>query len=170
MGLKDKYAYRKLHKKASNIKRIVKLPHPDEIRKIGILWTPLQKEAYLFLADYFSHKQTIFRTLCVDINSPDASQVSNVITSKDLNWLGFPKAGISDEFINMDFDLLMNIALKQNKVLDYITALSRAKFKTGWSPYEKNFFDLNIKIDDKQDALYLAKQQIFYLSQLNIKN
>jgi hypothetical protein len=52
--------------------------------------------------------------------------------------------------------------------INYITALSRAKFKTGWSPDEKNFFDLNIKINEKQDALYLAKQQIFYLSQLNV--
>jgi len=65
--------------------------------------------------------------------------------------------------------LLLNIALNQNRVLDYLTALSKARFKIGWSPDQSNFFDLNINIGGKQDALFLARQQIFYLSQLNKK-
>jgi hypothetical protein len=169
MQLLTKYAYRKLRKKAGPLNRHVKLPHPDEIKKVGVLWQPSQNEAYIFLYNYFLQKQAIFRNLCVNIENSEQSSETNIITSKGINWMGFPKKGIADDFINTEFDLLMNIALEQNMVLDYITALSRAKFKTGWSPDENNFFDLNIKINGKLDALYLAKQQIFYLSQLNEK-
>ena len=66
----------------------------------------------------------------------------------------------------MNFDILLNIALSQNLALDYITALSQAKFKVGSSPNASNYFDLNINIGENNDALYLAKQQIFYLAQL----
>lgn len=170
MRILKKYAYKNLHKKITGIKRRVKLPDPDNLGKVGILWQPSDKDAYLYLYSYYSQKQVIFRNLCIDIENKDLTEISSVIKKKDLNWLGLPKAGICDDFINLEFDLLMNITLKQNLVFDYITGLSRARFKTGWSPIEDNFFDLNININDNQNSLFLAKQQIFYISQLNIKS
>ncbi len=105
--------------------------------------------------------------MCVYDNHAGVPEDTSILTSKDLNWMKLPKPGPVDDFIKTEFDVLFNISLEQNRVLDYITALSRAKFKTGWSPEKRNFFDLNINIGEKQDALYLAEQQIFYLRQLN---
>ncbi len=151
------------------VKREVKIPQPGAIKKIGILWQPSEAEAYSYLQNHFMQQQVILRNMCVDIKNDKKVKTINVITSKDLNWMGLPKEGSCETFINAEFDLFLNIALDQNLPLNYITALSRAKFKIGWSPEDHNFFDLNIKIGSKQDALYLAKQQIFYLSQLNKK-
>jgi hypothetical protein len=157
----EKYAYRKLHQKVSAIDRRVKLPHPESIRKVAVLWQPEQKEAYRFLRDHFSHALVIFRNICVYSHNPAVEAGNNTIT------LGFPKKGFAEDFLNTEFDLLLNIALEQNLLLDYLTALSRARFKVGWSPNEHNFYDLNINIKGKHDALYLASQQIFYIRQLN---
>ncbi len=107
--------------------------------------------------------------MCIDINNNEIVKATNIITSKDLNWIGLPREESCESFINTEFDLFLNVALHQNLPLVYVTALSRAKFKVGWSPADHNFFDLNIKIGSKQDALFLAEQQIFYLSQLNKK-
>jgi hypothetical protein len=74
-----------------------------------------------------------------------------------------------EEFVNIRFEVLFNIALENNLVLDYITALSQARFKVGSSPDASNYFDLNINIGENPDSMYLAKQQIFYLAQLNKK-
>lgn len=167
MKLIEKYARRKLHQKAVLVKRQVKLPNPESIRKVGVLWQPAQKEAYQFLHDHYSHSQAIFRNLCIYAEVPAVETGTDAITPKDLNWMGFPKPEFVEEFLNTEFDLLLNVALEQNLLLDYLTALSKARFKIGWSPEEKNFFDLNIKIQGKPDALYLARQQIFYLGQLN---
>jgi hypothetical protein len=80
-----------------------------------------------------------------------------------------PKKEKVDEFINIRFELLFNIAFEDNIVLDYITALSQAKFKIGSSQKTNNYFDMNINIDENQESTYRAKQQIFYLAQLNKK-
>jgi len=167
MKLIEKYALRKLHKKAALVNRQVKLPHPESIRKVGVLWEPTEKKAFQFLHDHFSHAQVIFRNFCICQENAITETSTNILTPKDLNWYGLPKPGPVDDFINTEFDLLLNIALDQTLLFDYVTALSKARFKIGWSPKESNFFDLNINIKGKPDAFYLARQQIFYLGQLN---
>ena len=170
MMLIEKYAYRKLRKMAAAKERRVKLPDPEYVRKVGVLWQPGQSEALQYLHDHFAGLGVIFRNLCVYTKTPLEDAGANIITPKDLNWLGFPGPGFAYDFIETGFDLLLNIALEQNLVLDYLTALSKAHFKIGWSPDENNFFDLNINISGKEDSLYLARQQIYYFRQLNEKN
>lgn len=167
MGIIEKIAYYTLNKKIKATQRQVQLPRPDQIRKVGVVWQPHEKAAFQYLHDYFAHEKVIFRNMCVYEDHAGVPEDSSIITHKSLNWMGLPKPGPVDDFINTEFDVLFNIALEQNLVLDYITALSRARFKTGWSAEKRNFFDLNINIGNKQDALYLAEQQIFYLRQLN---
>lgn len=167
MEIIEKYAYYKLHRKARTRHRQVKIPVPDYVRKVGVLWRPSEKEAFQYLRDYFLRKQAILRNLCIYAEMPAIDTETNAITPANLNWLGFPKSAAAENFIKTEFDLLMNISLEQNRVLDYLTALSVAKFKIGWSPQETNFFDLNIRIEQNQNSLFLAKQQIYYLEQLN---
>lgn len=167
MRIIEKIAYYTLNKKIKAAKRQVELPHPDQIRKVGVVWRPDEKAAFQYLHDYFTRDKVIFRNICVYKDHAGVAADTSIITSKDLNWLGLPKPGPIDDFIETQFDVLFNIALEQNLVLDYITSLSRASFKIGWSPQKRNFFDLNINIPGKQDALYLAQQQIYYLAQLN---
>jgi hypothetical protein len=169
MKLIEKYAFHKLHKMAAAVNRRVKLPDPGSVRKVGVLWQPGQSAAFQYLHDHFSKSGVIFRNLCVYTRKTEDETGYNSITPGDLNWLGFPRSRSSGDFVETEFDLLLNIALEQNLVLNYLTSLSRAHFKIGWSPDEKNFFDLNINIKGKEDALFLAKQQIFYLRQLNEK-
>ena len=92
---------------------------------------------------------------------------TNTLTVNDINWLGFPKPKKTDDFSNIQFDILFNIATQQNLILDYLTIISKARFKVGSTEEESNYFDLNINIGKKDDAKYLVKQQIFYLAQLN---
>jgi hypothetical protein len=169
MKLIEKIAYRKLQREAAAVKRRVVLPHPDTISKVCVLWQPSQEQAYKYLHDYFQRSKVIFRNLCIYNQQPVMATGMNVITPKDLNWMGFPKPGLTEEFIKTEYDLLLNVALEQNLVLLYLTAMSRSHFKIGWSTSGLNFFDLNIQINGRKDAEYLARQQIYYLEQLNKK-
>jgi hypothetical protein len=169
MGLKEKLARKKISKIEASFKRTPEIPLLDNVKKVGVIWQPEQKEAFFYLQDFFGKKQAIFRSICVFNDNTQPTSDSSTLIPKDLNWLGFPKPGKIDVFTEMQFDLLLNIALQENVTLDYLTLVTQAKFKTGWSSKENNYFDLNIKIGQNQDALYLAKQQIFYLGQLNKK-
>ena len=169
MNFKEKYARRKLKKLAARVMHQPVFPNIDEIKVIGVLWQPTQKDAYNYLKDYFNRDKIIFRGFCVfEENSnphPDASS----LTIKDLNFWGLPKPEMINDFVDFKFEILFSLSLKQNLVLDYIILSSKALFKVGCSANEENYFDLNINIGEKQDAMFLAKQQIFYLSQLNKK-
>ena len=129
MKLIEKFAYRKLQKEAAAVKRRIVLPNPESLRKVCVLWQPSQEQAFKFLHDYFQRSQTIFRNFCVYSHQTVVAAGTNMITPKDLDWMGLPKKGIADDFIKTEYDLLMNIALEQNLVLHYLTALSRASFK-----------------------------------------
>ncbi len=169
MKLKQKYAQRKLRKLAGKQKRNPVLPNLNSAKLIGVIWQPTQREEFQYLKKYFNKEQVIFRGFCVFEEGVNPQANSNTLTTADLDWFGFPRLEAINDFTSVNFDILLNIALSQNLVLDTITLLSKAKFKVGSSPDEKNYFDLNINIGENGDAMYLAEQQIFYLAQLNKK-
>jgi hypothetical protein len=169
MGIKEKFARKRLSGTAAAIKRTPEIPNLETVKKVGVIWQPEQKEAFHFLQNYFNKRQVVFRHLCIYSENIELAAELNAIIPKDLDWLGFPKPGKVDNFVTMNFDILLNIATKQNVTLDYLTLVTQAKFKVGGQTKMKNFFDLNINIGQNQDALYLAEQQIFYLGQLNNK-
>jgi len=167
MGIKQKYTAYKFRMLKEKQSHFPVLPHLDSAKLIGVIWHPTQKEAYNYLKDFFKREQVIFRGFCVfeeEVNPPVGA---NTLTSNDITWLGFPKPEKIEDFITVNFDILINLSLNQNLVLDTVTLLSKAKFKVGSSADANNYFDLNINIGEKDDAMYLAKQQIFYLAQLN---
>lgn len=169
MGLKEIYARKKLARLISKTDHKPVFPNINIVKTIGVIWQPTQKDAFQYLKSYFNREQVIFRGFCVFEEITNPHQDSNTLTVKDLDFWGLPKKDKVDEFTNIRFELLLNIALENNLVLDYITALSQARFKVGSSPKAKNYFDMNINIDENRNGMYLAKQQIFYLAQLNKK-
>ena len=170
MNIKEKYRNWKFRKQLATIKRTPFVRNIDEIKKVGVIWQPSEKAAVNYLRDYFNKSHIIFRTYCVFDELANPVAANNTLTIADLDWWGFPKPEKTRDFMQTHFDVLLNIALEQNFVLDYLTAFTLADFKIGWSPNTQNHFDLNINIGENQDAMFLAKQQIFYLAQLNKRN
>ena len=143
------------------------IPKLFQHSKIGVIWQPSEKPAVQFLRKHFKQQGAIFRDYCIFDNDSNPSAKANSLAVADLDWWGMPKAAKVRDFMEMNFDLLLNITLEPNFAVDYVTALSKAKFKIGSSPNDENYFDLNIKVGENKDPMYLAKQQIFYLAQLN---
>ncbi len=167
MNIKQKYRERILKNEYTKIKRAPVAPKREDIKKVGIIWHPSQKEAVNYLRNFF--KQEIVRTFCVFDKISNPPDDKDGLTITDLNWWGLPKNEKINNFLSVHFDVLLNITPKQNFILNYLTALTNADFKIGSSKDEQNYFDLNIHIKENQSALFLAEQQIFYLSQLNKK-
>lgn len=167
MGLKEKYAYRKLRKLIATQQRTPIIPQLSLHLKVGVIWQPPEKPAVQFLRDYFNQHGAIFRDYCIFDNDSNPVARANSLALEDLNWWGIPKPEKVGDFMEMQLDLLLCLAAEKNYAVDYITALSQAKFKIGSSEKDNSYFDLNIKIGQNKDALFLAEQQIFYLAQLN---
>lgn len=169
MGLKEKFAYKKLHKLSSKVKRVVELPEINSIKKVGVIWLPHQNEALEYLRNHFSNPHTIFKRLCINTIKKTGKISINEVSHADINWWGLPKREKFEEFITTEFDLLLDLSMERSLVIDYFNALTTARFKIGYAESKENYFDLNINIGENKDALFLAQQQIFYLAQLNQK-
>jgi len=169
MGFKEKYARKKLANLVEHIKRHPVLPDTDKVKNVGVIWQPTQKEAFQYLKNYFNKEQVIFRSFCVFESITNPPEDTYTLTVKDLNFWGIPKPEKIQEFCSIRFDILFCIAIDNNLALDYIIAQSQARFKVGSVENDASYFDLNIKIGQNHDAMYLAKQQIFYLAQLYTK-
>jgi hypothetical protein len=95
---------------------------------------------------------------------------SNVefINQKDTNWHGGPKGAIANSFFSKEPDLLFVINFKENLTIEYLTQLSRAKFKVGCYTENQNDLDFMINPAKSQcDVNYFIEQVKHYIELLN---
>jgi len=75
------------------------------------------------------------------------------------------------EFIQQDFDILIDFNLLRNPILRYISGLSLAKFKIGrFDERDKEIFDFMIQGIEDQNTAVFAKEVLHYLEVLQPKN
>lgn len=87
---------------------------------------------------------------------------------KDLNWHLKPVALSTQEFINQEFDILIDLNIINALPLKYVAALSKAKFKVGkYDEKYKELYDLMIDNASNPSLEYLIKQIDIYLNMLN---
>ncbi len=92
---------------------------------------------------------------------------ANVLSSKDLNWYYKPLSPLADDFIKMDFDILINLSMVEVFPIRWVTSLSKAKFKVGCLSYFGNPNDLIIKIKPEDNLEYFISQVVHYLMLIN---
>ena len=90
-----------------------------------------------------------------------------VFTKKELNWYFRPKQPVIEEFINNDFDILIDLSLNEIFPLRWISTLSKAKFKVGSLGYYGNPNDLTISLKNEKNEEYLISQIKHYLNLIN---
>ena len=74
------------------------------------------------------------------------------ISKKDLSWYRVPKRLFSSRFIKGDYDILINLYLKDSLPLQYISCLSKAKFRIGhYRPKNLYCNDFLIDLKGKDD-------------------
>lgn len=97
---------------------------------------------------------------------PKISQ--DIITAKDVNWKFQPQKPFVKEFINTEYDILIDLSLSEHLPLLYCAALSKAGLKVG--RFEENhqlFYDLMIHAGQDETIDSFAVQVIHYLSRIN---
>jgi hypothetical protein len=81
-------------------------------------------------------------------------------TGKDLSFFYKPKGEKIEAFINNDFDLLINLSLDKYLPIDYVTGLSKAKFKVGKFIEETSPLDFMIDTHKEMDTLKKVKKEV----------
>lgn len=89
-------------------------------------------------------------------------------SAKELNWFGKPSAVVVQNFINEEYDLLIDLNISNHFALKYIAALSKASFKVGkYNEKNTQLYDMMIDSDNTKTLKYFLRQVDIYLTMLN---
>ena len=145
---------------------------------IGILFDPTDKEDYELVRKYVNYlkemKKKVKAIGFYHTKEVPASTYSKLefdyICLKDLNWYYYPSGVIIENFINEDYDILIDLNVNDHFPLHYISSLSKAKFKVGKNSGKgTSIFDMTIETGKDKGVKFLLRNLDTYLLMLNRK-
>ena len=89
-------------------------------------------------------------------------------TVKHCNWYGKPKDHAVDFFIDKEFDILLDLNLKDISTIDYIVGMSKAKYKVGKLKSQNKLYDMMIDTNKTNTLDFLITQIEVYLSMFKV--
>ena len=87
-------------------------------------------------------------------------------SNDELNWYGKPQGMVIENFLKEDYDILIDLSLKEFYPLTYLAVASPAKFKVGRCRDDVNVFDLTIDNTNNTSLESLIKEIIHYLNRI----
>ena len=165
LELKDIVRERKLNKFTFN-----------EIKTVGIVFDATNAEDFdlvkryvTFLREHRKKVKVIGFFTTKEIGEMTYSKLEyDFFSAKEVNWVGKPTSAVVKNFINEDFDLLIDLNVHDHFCLKYITALSRAVFKVGkYNEKDTDTYDLMIDADNTKTLKYFLRQIDTYVAMLN---
>jgi hypothetical protein len=98
----------------------------------------------------------------------NGSMMHQYYALKELNWYFKPSSQFIDNFVNDDFDILMDFGIPTQLPIMYITAMSKAKCKIGrYSGKYVDLYDVMIEAVDDKKLDYVVKTTHDYMMVLN---
>lgn len=93
------------------------------------------------------------------------------ISQADFNWHYKPTGYLVKNFIDDGFDMLIDLSMRKNPAILYISAFADAKMKVArYDEKHKEYFDLMIEIQKDNSLKYLINQVKHYITKINEQN
>lgn len=151
-----------------SVRRTVKYSDLDSAGTVGIIWAGHDYPAFESLVKVLEQKRIKWTDLSFTVDR-NLQKTANRVSKKDFSFLGRPKSALVLNFINTEFDLLLDISLSSSIYAQVIRGLSKASLKVGWSDAVPDFFDLRIDVSKRPEPVFLVEQLTHYLSEIKTK-
>ncbi|MCF6366329.1 MAG: hypothetical protein L3J35_09015 [Bacteroidales bacterium] len=168
MGLKDIIISKKIRK----INRNVQFHNFETAKSVAILFTIGNKPEFDTVKNYYKEieAKNINTHALGFVKKPDEiGQVYfgqgnfNFYSEKHITNIGKIKEEVVNNFIKQEFDILINLSCINNFYVEYIFALSKAKFKVS-GIINCKYSDLNINFKREKGLQYMISQINHYLN------
>ena len=151
----------------------------EAAKTVGILFDATQAENFDLVKKYIIYlKDMKKRVKAIGFyNQKQAPPMAyskleyDFFTLKDLNWYNFPDNIYVRNFIEEEYDILLDLNIYDSFPLQYVSSVSKAKFKVGKRD-ERNSstFDLMIDADASKGMKYFLRNIDAYLFIINKKH
>lgn len=168
MALKDIVIKRNINR---NVRK-VQFANLDSAKTVSILYLIDTKINYDLIKDYIkkiSDKGISVRSLGFVKNPEDIGRsyfgqsMNNFFSEKHITKMGKIKEVCVQEYINAKDDILINLTPSNNFFIEYVFALSKAKFKVS-GIIDCKYSDMNLNYDRSKDLNYFISQIDHYLT------
>ncbi|HYG51335.1 MAG TPA: hypothetical protein VD905_10555 [Flavobacteriales bacterium] len=161
-GIKRRLAQSNYRREFKNYKRSGKVYNMDEARSVAILYHLDNEETFSIIKKYVKYlkeEEGIKRIMAVGYYDGDEKAVPAYVSPKlEFDFLlrhehaksGKPSGNIVKNFVEQDYDILVDLTYDKKLPLMYVLNWSVARFKVGVHQEENlQFYDLNIIQNNK---------------------
>lgn len=164
-----------LRKRLKLHQRRKKVYNLQSARRIGILFDATDEKEFDHVMEFYKYLKLKGIVVFVlgyvnDKDVPDKylfKKNFNFFLRKNLNWYHRPVSHESERFIKENFDILIDLNLRDCFPCQYIIALSPAHFKVGKYSERASYYDLMIDIKKENNIYFLIEQTKHYLEVIN---
>lgn len=148
----------------------------NDIKTVGILFDATSAEDFelvkryiIYLREYRKRVKAIGFFSTKEIPAFTYSKLEyDFISAKELNFYGKPTTMIAKNFIDEEYELLIDLNVNDHFPLRYISALSKAAFKVGkYNEKDTEIYDLMIDADNTKTVKYFLRQVDTYITMIN---
>ena len=164
------------NKELSSLRRKKITTNLSKAKYIGILYTVGNEKQYVQICNFVKtlqdeRKEVKALGYIEDKEIPHFCYPKiayDYFTLNDLNWFLKPSNTFVADFLNMEFDMLIDLSIDSCFSVQYIAGISKAKFKVGrYGINPLNFFDLMIQVENNIKLEDYLKYIRHYLTILN---
>jgi hypothetical protein len=169
-----------LAKKVARTRRGVSYSNFSNVRRIGIVWDASKPAEFNNLSRFHQKMHELKIEVMIlgfypGKNLPDqytAIRYFSCIKKDEINNFFQPDSSETTSFINTPFDILIDINFDNHFPLQYVTSLSKARFKVGlYDPESKSpASDMMIELKKPVDIESYLNQIIRYLEMIKDRN
>lgn len=143
---------------------------------IGLLFDPTEESDFDLIKKFIKyireHKKQVKSIGYFNLKQVPTMEYSKLeydfIAEKELNFFYKPTDSYIPAFLDEEFDILINLDLKNHWPLRYLAAMSKAKCKIGpYAPGDESIYDLMLNVDESRNLKYYFKQIDHYLNLIN---
>jgi hypothetical protein len=143
----------------------------DDAQSIGIIYDSTDPDHDISITKFAEMLRNRGKTVDIMafINDKKVDHKGDIaiFNPKSVNWYGIPLDERVNAYCNKPFDLLICAVLEENKPLEYIAYLSKAKYRVGPFDEKKTYcYDLMIDMGGKTDLNYLLRQMVHFLESI----
>ena len=167
-------------------KRDKRIDNWEQIKTIGIIFTVGDAERWSLIHRFISAQESQGKTISLIGFHPDKYEINYIFShtrtticheKEDFNYMGLPKEGVVDTFTQQHYDLIIDTTEQPNFFGKYITALTDANLKVGYSNSQAEhdegnmeMYDLAIQGNDVMDFKDYIEQIVKYLTMIHKAN
>ncbi len=173
--LRENIGYYYLEKKIAKVKRSPTFLNLKDAKSIAIVANIDTIEKYKTTSDFITWLKQQGKTIFVLalVKNEELKKFFETGTSilffskKNITWYGKPRNIKYKEFIDKQFDILIDISMAQIITMQYLVGLSKAKFKVGKFYDSHAYADFMISLKPEDKLSFFIDQIKHYLTTIN---